>query len=179
MTDTSNAVADTSPNQELATVENYVIRVNGKEVWRSAGEAMLVDGVKINNARGEVTVVGSPTTDKYLDIVVSERSYDNPVTFLDMIEDKTMQDRRAKFEPKPDKTREGYVEADPETGQPVEDTRVPMKDEATSVPENETPTTAPTSESEPSPAPAAMAAETPPADTTATDTTPVVPPAAF
>jgi hypothetical protein len=159
MTDTSNAVADTSPNQELASVEEYVIRVNGREVWRSNGRAMLVDSVKINNARGEVTVIGSSNQDKYLDITVSERSFDQPATYLDMIEDEKMQERRSKFEPEPDKTREGYVEADPETGEPVEDTRVPMKNETTSVPENETPTTAPTSDTEPSPAPAAMAAE--------------------
>lgn len=159
MTDTSNAVADTSPNQELASVENYVIRVNGEEVWRSNGKAMLVDKVTMNNARGEVTVVGSSNSDKYLDILVNERSYEAPATYLDMIEEAKMEERRSSLEPKPDKTREGYVEADPETGQPIESTRVPMKDEATKVPENEEPTTAPTSESEPTPAPAAWAAE--------------------
>jgi hypothetical protein len=170
VSDVSNAVADTSPNQELASVEEYVIRVNGNEVWRSKGKAMLVDRVSVSNSRGEVTVIGSATSDKYLDIAVSERSFDNPATYLDMIEDTKLMERRKQFEPEPDTSREGYVKADPETGEPMEDTRVPMKDEATSVPENETPTEAPTSESEPSPAPAAMAADE--------GTTPATPPPA-
>lgn len=119
MTDTTVAEATTNPNETLAAVENYVIRVNGKEVWRSEGRAMLVDKVTFNNSRGEVTVIGSANQDKYLDIVVNERSFDDPATYLDMIEDEKMQERRKRFEPAPDTSREGYVKADPETGAPM------------------------------------------------------------
>lgn len=114
----------------------YEVRVNGEKVWESEGDVLLVDSVKINNARGEVTVVGSHNQDAYLDIFVNVRDTVGPPTYLDMIEDQKMQERRDALEPKPDKTREGYVEADPETGQPIESTRVPMKDETTDVSEN-------------------------------------------
>lgn len=128
-----------SPNEELAAVENYVIRINGKEVWRSKGKALLVDKVTMNNARGEITVVGSHNDDKYLDINVNERSYDDPATYLDMIDAEKAQERRDRLEPAPDKTREGYVEADPETGQPIEETRVPMKEDSDAEEAAETP----------------------------------------
>lgn len=137
MTDVSSAVADTAPEQELADVAEYVIRVNGKEVWRSKGQAMLVNSVKMSNARGEVTVIGSSNQDKYLDITVSERSFDDPDTYLDMIEEKKLQERRKQFEPAPDTSREGYVEADPETGQPVEKAAAPA--ETTTAPAETTP----------------------------------------
>lgn len=137
----------------------YEIRVNGDKVWESEGDVILVDSVKINNARGEVTVVGSHNQDAYLDITVNVRDTVGPPTYLDMIEDQKMQERRDALEPEPDETREGYVKADPETGVPMEETRVPMKDEATNVPEDEDMTTVPTSETEASPAPAQMKAE--------------------
>lgn len=129
----------------------YRISVNGEQVWESEGEAMLVDQVKMNNARGEITVVGSHNGDEYLDITVNVRSWEAPDTYLDMIEEKKMQERRAQFEPAPDTSREGYVAADPETGQPVGDPvrATPENEDLSTVPTTETEPTVPTSENLP------------------------------
>lgn len=54
--------------------DQYSIRVNGKIVWTSGSEAMLVNRVSVGNARGEVTAIGSSTGDKYLDITVNVRN---------------------------------------------------------------------------------------------------------
>src|SRR5882762_993957 len=107
----------------------YKVSVNGEKVWESEGEAYLVDSVKVNNSRGEVTAIGSSNTDDWLDIQVHVRASDAPSSYLDIMDEKKREARQSEFEPKLDDTREGYVKADPETGEPMEDTRVPMKDE--------------------------------------------------
>lgn len=128
---------------DVNDVNYFIISVNGEEVWRSEGAAMLVDKVTINNARGEVTVVGSANQDTYLEITVNERSENMPVTYLDIEEANKAQERRDKYEPEPDKTREGYVEADPETGEPMEETRVPTQEEKEAEEKEEKEETAP------------------------------------
>ncbi len=116
--------------------DQYVITINGEEVWRSEGHAMLVDRVVVRNARGEVTVIGSANQDMYLEIEVNERSYNAPETYLDMTEKRIADERREKFEPELDNSREGYVEADPETGQPVEGVEDEEEEEETAVKED-------------------------------------------
>lgn len=118
----------------------FVINVDGEEVWSSVGDAMLVDQIRISNARGEVTVIGSHNQDEYLNIDVHERSYEAPETYLDMIESEKLQERRERFEP-------------PSGERPKND--APQEDGA--VPEDEDLTIAPTSESESTPFPAEMA----------------------
>jgi hypothetical protein len=97
----------------------YKISVNGEQVWESESEAMAVDKVSIHNSRGEVAVVGSSTNDSWLKIEVNERGI-GLETYLDVNDAETLKARQEKYDAKPDKSREGYVEADPETGLPVE-----------------------------------------------------------
>jgi hypothetical protein len=106
----------------MTETDAFVICVNGEEVWRSKGKAMLVDKVVVGSARGEITAIGSSPTDKYLDIQVNERSYESPETYLDMTEARLADERRERNEPDTsDRVNdEGYVAADPETGKPVE-----------------------------------------------------------
>lgn len=99
--------------------ETFKIFVNGEVVWESEGNAMLVDRVSVYRAAGEATAIGSPGTDEWLKIEVNERSYDAPETYLDIIEDRQRRERRERFEPESSAEREGYVEADPETGEPM------------------------------------------------------------
>jgi hypothetical protein len=76
----------------------YGIFINDDEdaVWESDAEANVVDQVTVTNARGEVTVVGSPGQDTWLRIRVSERPQVN--TYLDLIEQEKLQERRDRFE---------------------------------------------------------------------------------
>jgi hypothetical protein len=99
MSDTDFTVdTDETDETEEETPSGYVIRVNNEVVWSSNSEAMLVDEVRIFNARGEVTKIGSHNGDEYLDIQVHVRSYDAPDTYLDMIESHKAQERRDKYE---------------------------------------------------------------------------------
>lgn len=120
-TDTTNdedVVDDTEETEDDGNT--FKIKVNGEVVWESEGDAMLVDRVNVYRAAGEVTAIGSPGTDQWLSIEVNERSYDAPETYLDMIETRQANERREQFEPGiPGSEREGYVEADPETGEPM------------------------------------------------------------
>jgi hypothetical protein len=124
---------DRVSNSELVSGSAYIITVNGKEVWRTEGEAMLVDKVTVSNNRGEVTAIGSANGDTYLAIEVNERSYDAPETYLDMIEVRKRRERQSQFEPENDTSREGYVEADPETGEPVQGSDDTNREEETNL----------------------------------------------
>lgn len=134
MTDTTNTDLDVSnDNDDEETTdfeenlegqggddESFKIFVNDELVWESEGNAMLVDRVSVYRAAGEATAIGSPGTDQWLRIQVNERSYDAPETYLDIIEDRQRRERREQFEPGTSGSeREGYVQADPETGQPM------------------------------------------------------------
>ncbi len=112
---------DRVSNNELLSDSAYIITVNGKEVWRTEGEAMLVDNVTVSSGRGEITAIGSANGDTYLAIEVHERSYDAPETYLDMIEARKRRERQGQYDAENDTTREGYVRADPETGEPMEE----------------------------------------------------------
>lgn len=96
----------------------YKISVNGEKVWESKSDHSSVDRVTVTNVRGEVAVIGSATGDEWLAIEVNER----PIgleTYLDTNDLKALQERQVKFDKEPE-DMSAYVEADPETGQPME-----------------------------------------------------------
>jgi len=66
-------------------------------VWESELEATEVDQIKVNNARGEVTVIGSPGSDTWIRLEVHERA--QVESYLDQIEAKKAQERRDLYEP--------------------------------------------------------------------------------
>lgn len=96
----------------------YGIFINDDEeaLWESSAEANVVSQVTVTNARGEVTVVGSPGQDTWLRIRVTERPQVN--TYLDLVEDEKVQERRERFEVESDGDGK-HVSADPETGEPM------------------------------------------------------------
>lgn len=147
---TINTDVSAADNEVEEPTDQYVITVNGEEVWRSEGHAMLVDRVVIRNARGEVTVIGSANQDKYLEIDINERSYDAPETYLDMTEKRLADERRERFEPDTSgrTSDEEYVEADPETGLPVGQEPEEEEEEEEEEVENTNPTEQPAEKSD-------------------------------
>ena len=98
----------------------YRILLNDEEdaLWESESDATEVDEVKIVNARGEVTTIGSAPGDGWVRIIVRERA--QVETYYDQIERKKLEERREMYEVKAEGVdTDAYVEADPETGAPV------------------------------------------------------------
>ena len=126
----------------------YGIFINDDEdaIWESEAEANVVSQVMVTNARGEVTVVGSPGQDTWLRIRITERPEVN--TFLDLVEDEKLQERRERFETEAEGVgTDAHVKADPETGEPMTGDTEPRDDGGES--ELETTPGEPTSETGP------------------------------
>jgi hypothetical protein len=96
----------------------YGIFVNDDDepVWESELESSEVDQVVISTARGEVATIGTATNDTWIRIRVNERA--QVETYLGQAESIQQQEYREKFEQEPE-NMDAYVEADPETGEPM------------------------------------------------------------
>lgn len=98
----------------------FKIFVNDGEdaVWETdADDSVAVDSVAVRTAAGEATTVGFGGTDDWIRIVINERP--NNGTYLDMVEAEKLAERQERYEVKQDTSADGYVAADPETGEPV------------------------------------------------------------
>lgn len=97
----------------------FQLFINDEEepAWESEAESGDVDEIKIINARGEVTTVGSDGGDSWIRVEFNERP--EVETYYDQIERRKVEERREMFEVEAEgRNTDAYVAMDEEDSEP-------------------------------------------------------------